>query len=248
MKTFVGFLVVLTSLAGPSHLTAQKAVSLSQQDLAMAEYEYTNEFSLQLELEHKTLFQAPVAFLDGARGYEITPKFNIGALNVTGNSHTDPLSLHQYGYCNSSLIVVARDVAESTVLSPNQRGVFTATQFQIEKILKSDGSHRQTDTITAIHFGGTVLASNSTVLRVAVEGEKPYKQQKSYLLYLHKSLDHPSDAFFLIGYHNIKVENGRIIPTTRPSDGMIPNPARYGESLTGYWKRHTDYLQTNPCR
>jgi hypothetical protein len=246
MKKIMGFFIAIACLAAFPRLLAQSAITLSQQDLDSAQWVYSNFVALAKPTD--TLYDAPrYFFADGARGYII--RLRSGDIGYTDDPHTNSLKLIRSEYCQASLIVVAHDTAETTVLSPNKRAVFTATQFKIERILKDVDSHKVGDSVTFVHLGGTYKDDQGNLLRVAVKNDRPYKKGGLYLLLLVKARghNHPSSVYFG-SVDQIEVRDGHIFPTKRLTDSpLIPNPARYGESLDTYWKRITDYLATAPC-
>jgi hypothetical protein len=154
-------------------------------------------------------------------------------------------------YCHARLIVLGRDTGvEQVVLSPNQKAIFTATQFKIERILKSSGSSSVGDTITYVYPGGTFKDANGVVLRTQLKGKPllPFKSGGLYLLTLDKATgsQYPSTAFFSGDTHQVKVVDGHVYSTKRTSDPVLPNPVHYGESFETYWKRVSNFLATQP--
>jgi len=239
-------IALIACLAASPSLLGQGTISLSQQDLDAAQSYFGNG------MDNKSLYQEPIAFPDGARGYKRYTMWSPPSdYSMTGNPSVDSVNLIRYEYCFAPLIVLAQDTAERTVLSPNQKAVFTATQFRIERVLKDVGSHRVGDVVTFIHLGGIYKDANGTLLRVTVQGEEhPYKKNGVYLLTLYKAHgDYPSDAYFSWAVHHTEVINGHIYPTPRLSDdSRTPNPAHYGESFDAYWKRLTNFLAKVPCK
>jgi hypothetical protein len=155
-------------------------------------------------------------------------------------------------YCYASLVVLGRATGiERVVLSPNQKAIFTATQFEIERILKNDGSSSVGSDVVYMYPGGTFKDANGVVLRTQLEGKPlhPFKSNGLYLLSLRKANgnEHPSTAYFSLDTHQVKVVDGHLYSTKRLSDSVIPNPVHYGESFTTYWKRISDFLATHPC-
>jgi hypothetical protein len=249
-RRLVSCLFATLSLAAGLPATAQEPIALSQQDLNAAQWAY--RFDVALAKASDTLYDSPIISTDGARGYDVLSRY--GDIGYTHDPHVNALKLMRREYCLSSLIVLARDTGETTVLSPNKREILTATQFKIEKILKGADLQQLGDLITFVHFGGTYKDPQGTVLRITLRGaEVRYKRGALYLLQLHKTMnpDYPSSAYFNMSFdqtQQIRVENGHIFPTGRLTDSpSIPNPAHYGESFDAYWKRLTDYLATAPC-
>jgi hypothetical protein len=248
----VGRIVLIACLALSPHLLGQGTINLAQQDLDAAQWVYTHS---AVHNAWKSLYEAPVAFPDGARGFVIEELYRNGSNyygNYTGNPATDSLMLARADYCYASLVVLGRATgAETVVLSPDQLAIFTATQFKIERILKSEGPSRVGDTITYMYPGGTFKSPTGVVLRTQFKGKPlhPFKKDGLYLLHLYKEKggQYPSTAFFSLDTHQVEVVDGHLRVTERISDPVIPNPVRYGESFEAYWKRVSDYFAAHPC-
>ena len=245
------YAILVACLAFSPHLLSQSIISLSQQDLEAAQQAYWG-FTVSA---YGSLYKAPVAFPVGARGYVIEELYRHGSTHYgayTGNPATDSLMIAREDYCAASLVVLGRATGvEQVVMSPNKQAIFTATQFKIERILKSEGSSSVGDDITYMYPGGTFKDAQGIVLRTQLEGKplRPFKSNGLYLLTLYQSREpgHPSTAYFSVDTHQVKVVDGHIYSTKRISDSVIPNPVRYGESFTAYWKRVSDFLAKYPC-
>jgi len=243
-------IAMIACLAVPSSLPAQGTINLSQQDLEAAQYEYTF-FTIHV---FKSLYEAPVAFPDGARGYVIQELYRDGSHygDYNGNPAHDSLMLTRNEDCRASLVVLARATGvEQVVLSPNQQAIFTATQFKIERILKNSGSSSVGDDITYMYPGGTFKGTNGILLRTQFEGKPlhPFKSNGLYLLTLRKVNDpkYQSSAFFSMDTHQVEIIDGHVRSTARMSDPVIPNRVHYGENFEAYWKRVSDFLAAHPC-
>jgi hypothetical protein len=246
----VSFIVLIACLAAAPHLFSQGAISLSQQDLEAVQWNYTHLTVNAL----RSLYEAPVAFPDGARGYVIKELWrnpsHYGDYN--GDPAHDSLMTARNDYCYASLVVLGRATGvEQVVLSPNQKAIFTATQFKIERILKSDGASSVGGDVVYMYPGGTFKDANGVVLRTQLEGKPlhPFKSNGLYFLSLRKANghEHPSTAYFSLDTHQVEVVDGHLHSTKRLGDSVVPNPVHDGESFEAFWKRVSDFLALHPC-
>ena len=126
-------IAMIACLAVPSSLPAQGTINLSQQDLEAAQYEYTF-FTIHV---FKSLYEAPVAFPDGARGYVIQELYRDGSHygDYNGNPAHDSLMLTRNEDCRASLVVLARATGvEQVVLSPNQQAIFIKSGWLARRV------------------------------------------------------------------------------------------------------------------
>jgi hypothetical protein len=250
MKSLKRILVIL-SLTTSIYLLGQSAISLTQQDLEAAQVVY---WGLTPADDGRTLYQDQVAFPDGARGYLIQELYEHQSNfygDYTGNPAHDSLMLAREEYCHAKLVVLGRATGvEQVVLSPSRKAIFTATQFQIERILKNGDGQQVGDDITYMYPGGTFKGADGVILRTQLQGKPlhPFKANSLYLLSLDKvnGHDHPSTVYFSTDTHQVEIVAGHIYSTKRMSDPVIPNPVRYGESFETYWKRVSNFLETQP--
>jgi hypothetical protein len=227
--------------------TAQTPVTLTQQDLVSAQWNFEHSFLPP----NQTLYNAPVAFPDGARGYQ-----SWGSSESLGNPFSSPgdapapPTADTWQYCDAASIVVAHETASSTMLSPDKRGIYTATRFTIEQVVKNDivrrDKHKPGDEVTLVEFGGTFRDDNGTLLRVE-NGPSQFHPDRSYLLFLEKQpAAHPSTAWFSF-VAPVQVVHGNVLPNRRSADGAVPVSATRALSFDAYWRSFRDDFSVNGC-
>jgi hypothetical protein len=217
-----------------SSIAQQQTPTLSPQDIKAAERVYAMSINPRLIIRHETLKDLPVAFPDGARGYEDTPTFEVGSSPFVGDREKDSVVLLGESACHAQLVVVGQAEAQASFLINEKRGIVTAYQFKILRALQ--GTAGVGATVTAMQFGGTVQEDGVT-LRISVRNEEPFKIGRKYLLFLSKDSTYPSDAFFWDNLERTWVSKGKIIPTPQLSDEIISNPMHAGESIDAFAKR-----------
>lgn len=213
---------------------AQTTSFLPARDIKAAEVDYDNEIDAKLKVLRQTLKDGPDTFPDGARGYSVQDKFEIGALPVVGDREKDSEILLGSHACASSLVAVAEaGPAAGSFLISNDRGIITAYPFTLLDVLK--GNVRRGKTMTAIQFGGT-LQENGMTLRVAPTSHQTIKAGGQYLLFFYKNPQYPSNSYLLLGYSYDKVNGDMIAPSPRKSDEIISNPI-HAESIEAFAAR-----------
>jgi len=232
---------VVTACAMACSAQATKApLTLSQQDMAAAQFWFQHYFSR----DSMTLYDAPVTFPDGARGFELTPGYVDHAMEVGPIQPTDAQSQIRAQYCNSPLVVIAHANDQTTVLASNKKAIFTVTRFIIERVLRKDSHLKSGDPITTIDFGGTFRDDNGVLLRIVFKGDTYFAKDKSYLLYLIKV--HNSTAYFPDA-ERTEVTNGQLYSSGRLGDTMIPTTIKPGETFDEYWKAFKDDFHVHGC-
>jgi hypothetical protein len=202
--------------------------TLSPQDIKAAEWVYGTNIHPRLTIRHETIKDLPVAFPDGARGYENVPNFEVGSSPFVGDREKDSVMFLGESACHAQLVVVGQAEGQASFLIKEKRGIVTAYEFKILHVLQ--GTVGVGRTVTAMQFGGTVQEDGVT-LRISVRNEGPFKVGKRYLLFLSKDKTYPSDAFFLDNLEKTLVSKNEIIPSPQLSDEIISNPMHAGESI-----------------
>jgi hypothetical protein len=243
----LGIMLAMAYLPALTAQTAQTPVTLTPQDMISTQWRFTHSFLST----NQTLYDAPVAFPDGARGYQ-----SWGSLESLSNPFSSPgdapasPTVPIWQYCDAASIVIAHETASSTMLSLDKRGIFTATRFTIEQVVKNDivrnDKHRPGDELTLVEFGGTVRDENGTLLRVD-NGPSLFHPDRSYLLVLEKQPPaHPSTAWLSFAAP-VQVVNGNVVSNRRSADGAVPDSATPAQSFDAYWRSFRDDFYVHGC-
>lgn len=230
--------VVAFCVAAWTPLAAQSTLTLSQQDMEAAQYWFSNYPGYG-----ESLYDAPIAFPDGARGFELL-SFVDHAMEVGPIQPHDAQSEIRAQYCNSRLVAIAHATDHTTVLASNKKAIFSVTRFTIERVLRKDGHLKSGDQITTIEFGGTFRDDKGVLLRVEFKGDTSFAKGKSYLLYLRKV--HNATTYFPEA-ERIEIANGRLFSKGRLGDTMIPTTIKPGETFDEYWKAFLDDFHAHGC-
>lgn len=223
--------LVAFMLASAQAFAQQNGPTLTAADLTAADFEFQNENNAKLVVLKESLANSDLTLSDGTRGYEVIPRFEVGTTPFTGNYDQDSLIQLGREACSAQAIVVARADDASSFFVDGGKGIVTARWFYVDRVLSGDLNTG--DKITVIRFGGR-LTQNGVTMKVEVRGTSPFLKGTEYLLFLNKSPDHPSLAYFLLGYRQDRVTDGKIYPSSRAGDDIIRNPLSTGESIDAF--------------
>jgi hypothetical protein len=156
---------------------------------------------------------------DGVKA--LTTNFMLNIPRRTGPPFTDPNDWRTHAeYCAAEVIVLAKNVASSSILTSGKNRIYTVSHFQVLDTIKTDALIKVGQTIVTYREGGQV-EDEGEQLRVETSNTPSYQANKVYILTLTR--DHSASKLQYIAPSNgtIAVKEERIYPSLGTWAGLL---------------------------